>query len=79
MKAISILVQRYLLLNKKRTVAVIAGIILALTVSTIVMSFSNAIFNELEEKITERNGSQHATIHGLSEEQYLVLEKSAKK
>lgn len=78
MKAISILVQRYLLLNKKRTVAVIAGIILALTVSTIVMSFSNAIFNELEEKITERNGSQHATIHGLSEEQYLVLEKSAK-
>ena len=54
------------------------GIVLALTVSTIVMSFSNAIINEMERIITDRNGSQHVTMHGLSKDQYLVLKKSDK-
>lgn len=69
MKIILLLVIRYMKQNKRRTIAVILGIITSVFMFTIVTIFTASFTRAMERSEIEENGAWHAIFHNITEEQ----------
>lgn len=78
MKLILKLTFRYMKMNRKRTLAAMTGIILTLTMLTVVLLFSDLFLEQLQNTIIEKEGGYHAVFHELTDAQYEKLKASPK-
>lgn len=78
MKLILKLTFRYMKMNRKRTLAAMTGIILTLTMLSVVLLFSDLFLEQLRNTIIEEEGDYHAVFHELTDNQYEKLKASPK-
>lgn len=78
MRIIIKLTSKYMKLNRRRTLATIAGICGAMLAVTVFVLFTNTLLAMLRESVAESEGSYHAIFHDITEEQFDQLKKCDK-
>jgi len=78
MRIIIKLTSKYMKLNRRRTLATIAGICGAMLAVTAFVLFTDTLLGMLRESVAESEGSYHVIFHDITEEQFDQLKKCDK-